>query len=164
LSPVKICKEVLAGAGNHVSTLFLYPKSILTGHGRLRYLTPQQQLFPTLPIGEPAMLSPYETPAQVSAKHVLKTVAVCEGHGLNPISLLRKYALFARPRNQWCSLQTNVNMLQEIQDPIVELSLTEMGRKTAELLCFPRAVNTIHKAFLSLNHVYHTNHHGNVGS
>ena len=110
------------------------------------------------------MLSPYETPAQVSAKNVFKTIALCEGHGLNPVSLLRKYGLFALRRNQWCSLQTNLNMLQEIQDHVGELSMTEMGRKTAELLYFPRAVNTIHKAFLSLNHVYHTNHQGNAGS
>lgn len=101
--------------------------------------------------------------AQVSAKHVLRTVAVCEGKGVNPVPLLHKYNLCTLHRNEWCSLQTNLNLLQDIHEDSAAPNLIEVGRSMAELLRFPQEVDTIHKAFMSLNRVYQQTHQGEVG-
>lgn len=92
-------------------------------------------------------------------------MSVIAGMSASARPLLAKYGLDALEADKWYKLQPILDFYREVsQSKNAKLNLTSTGTKVPEKAKFPPEIDSIQKAFLSLDEAYHINHrNGDIG-
>jgi hypothetical protein len=92
-------------------------------------------------------------------------LSVIAGMSASARPLLAKYGLDKLEAEKWYKLQPILDFYREIsQSKNAKLNLTSTGTKVPENAIFPPEIDSIQKAFLSLDDAYHINHrNGDIG-
>jgi|GEM_PF-2770141 len=92
-------------------------------------------------------------------------MSVIAGMSASARPLLAKYGLDALEADKWYKLQPILDFYREVsQSKNAKLNLTSTGTKVPEKTIFPPEIDSIQKAFQSLDEAYHINHrNGDIG-